>query len=1146
MNELSTSNVANYPQLLKILKTEQRIVYLCGAGASMSLADHNINWPNWILAGKDYLDYPEKTELDKRIGSWSSDELINAATYLLERLKANNSYENFMKSTIGSIHPVDRDFIDALRKIWRAGDLVSTTNYDLSIEEAVDAKTVTYSTPAEILSIIRGDVENKVIHFHGAYDRINNIDDIVADDPQYKGILANAGAQFIQNLISTHPIVIVGCGGTVEDPNLSGFMSFVVDKLGATSIQYFYLMKNGDKVPELPANAIPVYYGDDYSDLPVFLSEIAMLRLRRRAGLRSLVSINPYTEIAPVASAFGRMHFSSGFSNFIGRANELSKINSFVESDLKFAWWAVVGEGGIGKSRLVLESLKKMAPNWFGYFGKKNPNDVMAFQPFTDTVVVFDYVLGMEHDCAETVSAYIDVFSESPYKLRILFIERAKDTEDWLKSLKRVFDTNARLAFESGDYNNDPLYVNKLTDAEEVEYIEKYLINYLPVIMSDSANTSTTFFDRIQKCVKGFSKTIHAAFVEFIEESCQRPLYLSIFIEVWTNKEGKVSLTSSEELLDEYINREKNRWRTILSTEELVDAYYNLLTMACAIERFNITDVYGNNYLSSDCQALTEYLDSKKGKAGASNLFEDLFISMDVLEEVEEDENPLLEAFYNHEEPSHVMDDEDTRQISDMDQEERFAFFTPYIKLNADPTEFYLHMLNGVGLLDAREIEELNKLHEKNVDKTNSLPDHAWIIEPVLPDIIKEFIVTSSLAGTDITKFTKLARSNSILGLSNFLIRALEDLPENEVIQKMVIIPPDEVLNYFEYYISLLVRVKEVREFKSVEKALINVDRAFFKYELELWRRIAFVLDERGNIDSFYESGCRFIEYLRGLENNIEARDEVAEILRQYCIGLHNSKHEDKFINFVNMIRSVEHILLKNSTFGLLLCENYRVIIAGKYDNKKNFDDEWKQVQRILSEYENSDEVIDMAMQAADDKMLSLERSSDVAGLTVLEGFLEDIYGKHRLQSVAEEAALTASNVYMFNVSLNNKLIGEYEKIKDYLRDYPASRRIRSAYISVTKEEYLNTSVYKKVPDAIISQAKEWYKEYPDYIEFPEAYFGLLMARLEYAQEHDMRNEQRRVFREMKAVAENTDYSEYHEENSMIEAVQMLQTIYRY
>ena len=122
------------------------------------------------------------------------------------------------------------------------------------------------------------------------------MDDIVADDPQYKNILANAGAQFIQNLISTHTIIIVGCGGTVEDPNLSGFMSFVVEKLGATDVAYFYLMKNGDSVPDLPPNAIPVFYGDDYADLPVFLSELSMLRLQRRAGLRTLASVNPYSK----------------------------------------------------------------------------------------------------------------------------------------------------------------------------------------------------------------------------------------------------------------------------------------------------------------------------------------------------------------------------------------------------------------------------------------------------------------------------------------------------------------------------------------------------------------------------------------------------------------------------------------------------------------------------------------------------------------------------------------------------------------------------------------------------------------------------------------------------------------------------------
>ena len=55
------------------------------------------------------------------------------------------------------------------------------------------------------------------------------MDDIIADGPQYQSILDNSGAQFIQNLLSTYPIIIVGCGGTVEDPNLAGFLSFAAE-----------------------------------------------------------------------------------------------------------------------------------------------------------------------------------------------------------------------------------------------------------------------------------------------------------------------------------------------------------------------------------------------------------------------------------------------------------------------------------------------------------------------------------------------------------------------------------------------------------------------------------------------------------------------------------------------------------------------------------------------------------------------------------------------------------------------------------------------------------------------------------------------------------------------------------------------------
>ncbi len=83
------------------------------------------------------------------------------------------------------------------------------------------AESVSYSSAGNILPIIQGKAENKIIHLHGMYDKLHGIDDIIADDPQYGGILTDMGAQFIQNLISTHPIVIIGCGGMLY-PRLAG------------------------------------------------------------------------------------------------------------------------------------------------------------------------------------------------------------------------------------------------------------------------------------------------------------------------------------------------------------------------------------------------------------------------------------------------------------------------------------------------------------------------------------------------------------------------------------------------------------------------------------------------------------------------------------------------------------------------------------------------------------------------------------------------------------------------------------------------------------------------------------------------------------------------------------------------------------
>lgn len=64
-------------------------------------------------------------------------------------------------------------------------------------------------------------------------------------------------------------------------------------------------------------------------------------------------------------------HITSNLNMCLGkRAEELQRLSEFIYCDQKQSWWAVTGEGGHGKSRLLLELLKHLSNDWFGFFGE--------------------------------------------------------------------------------------------------------------------------------------------------------------------------------------------------------------------------------------------------------------------------------------------------------------------------------------------------------------------------------------------------------------------------------------------------------------------------------------------------------------------------------------------------------------------------------------------------------------------------------------------------------------------------------------------------------------------------------------------------------------------------------------------------------
>lgn len=534
--------ISDYPKFESALSQGRPITFLCGAGLSVSLGDHAKGWVGWLKEGKACLSDVEAEELDRRFGSYSASELIDAASFLIEALRKNGNYTAYMDSTIGSLRVQNKKLANALALFVRCGDYFATTNYDKLLEEVTGLGYYTYNMPGKIVQMLSGQAEMSVIHLHGIYDAATNMDDIVADQKQYEDVLANQGAQFIQNLISTCTLVILGCGTTVDDPNLKGFMSFASKQLHL-NIPYFYLHKAGDDLSDLGPNVIPVCYGMEYSDLSNAVEDMANYRIRTRYRDSGIIRVNPYVKTRKSFTASYRLHYLNEFCKFVGREKELVELNNFCSADKEVLWWSLVGKGGIGKSRLVYQWLKQLSNNWFGFFAKTDVDveRYREFKPFSDTVIVIDYVLGNEDKCATIVTTLFERFEYSRFKLRLLFVDRRyqNNENNWYDRIVGKMDMQMRLWFQECSYNNkttlSPLVISELSEEEELEFINVYLEAYLNNVADDDTKV------KYSSVLPDTADQIYSNFKTALKEECDRPLFVAVYTELWIYKDGCIS-----------------------------------------------------------------------------------------------------------------------------------------------------------------------------------------------------------------------------------------------------------------------------------------------------------------------------------------------------------------------------------------------------------------------------------------------------------------------------------------------------------------------------------------------------------------------------------------------------------------------------
>lgn len=1086
--------ISNYPKLQNILKSDEKIVYLCGAGVSIAFDNRSKNWWNWLQSGRGFLSESDRLFFDELIDKGDTIALTEAAEFLLYTLKTSGKYKIFMDDSFSVLEPLDESLKKSFIRIARMGDYIATTNYDSILEKAVGSGSVTYSSPDEMLHVMQCKSKNKILHLHGSYNPDSGIDDIVAGEGQYKDIVENKGAQFIQNLIGTHSIIIVGCGKTVEDVNLKGFLGFVSQYL-KSDIPYFYLYKEGADTEGLPENVIPISYGDSFSDLPRFMEEITSYRIKNKLSLKELSLLQPYTDDVKLSSAYGRLHFSNKFNPFIGREREFRLLNSFCDTENKTSWWVISGEGGVGKSRLLLEWCGRLSSNWYGFFANTRikAEKFNGFIPFADTVIILDYILGREKICAEIIENLFGVFADTPYRLRIILIERRLEKEKftWLDKLTGEMNSSFKCVFLACKHE-DPLCVVSLKREEEIKYISSYLDTYIREVAD--VDTKAKYSIITPELIDNIYNLFHKKF----EAKYDRPLFLSIFTEVWVYKNGNIDADSIDKLLEVYLEKEEKRWEAFFGGDkELLYAYQKLLSLACAVEVICINEY--NGVFQKYANLLTGFVLSNK-RAGRKKLsVNELFIN----EEIENREIKNNET---------IIKDLDADE--ELTKNEKIAFSVAYSKISS--------------------CEE---------DKNTEAKIY-YLLEPMYPDIIRAFITDYYLDENEWQNFTLTARNISTLEFCLFLIKAIQDFPERKSYRTMLLIAPEDSSDLLEYYIGLLATDYWHSSYKVVENVLISSEATkwYHNWEMMLWERIANVLGGENRYEELYVSFKKFLVYLNTRISIKEIRETFPEVFHSYAYYIFLDGNLQKSIA-VN--ESIDEIASKFAEDGFIATEAAKAhatlikIRRTEGALAQGYKD-WNAVSRYRSLFPDDKDIAVYFAQVGCTWGKYLTENKREDGMRGVVAEVEEVYNQFLCEEIAEELAklygdecnilVSTPEMEFFDKSRENYC---FRKVAELYNKFPENQLVASGYASV-KSEHIFGRIYSrdKVDITECSEFRNLWLRYPEEVEFAESYAKVLAARSVYLNDKGFRGEAYKCRKEIAKLSKRANYDDYVAEDS--------------
>ena len=502
-------------------------------------------------------DEAAKDELDALLDSRKN---LEAAQLIEDRHGKNNLQRDMIRhfsrqKLLDNREAMKRQAIDLLPLLFPCP--VLTTNFDEAIELVYNDRGHQSIPVLNPTSRSLRDQATRLFHtpcvfkLHGTVsDTMIDYDDIVFTEAQYDRHYASDSPirEALRVFLDRRSMLFLGC--RLEQDRT---VDVIRDTASPGSVHFAIISceenRRDERIRELDdLNIRAILYPKGQHDAVRVILEM-LLRGRVRSAYDSL----PYHASALPAPPENPYVYHERMTALFGRDDELQRLLSFVtDSRDPFRWWALVGAGGSGKSRLAMELCDKVGalPGWDCRILRSNDYDDLrtTFASFTQsTLVVADYVQAHARELGSVMEALAN--EPLPFPLRVLLVERTgKGAEmsgfDWTRQLyENVHDESK---FERLCWKPDFLQLEPLTDAALTEIIKAFAAS-----LRDK-NISTRQPPDDAQC-KTLMDRLYA-----IDPDLRRPLYALFLTGAWMDGQDPARW-NRERVLEDIIKKENKR-----------------------------------------------------------------------------------------------------------------------------------------------------------------------------------------------------------------------------------------------------------------------------------------------------------------------------------------------------------------------------------------------------------------------------------------------------------------------------------------------------------------------------------------------------------------------------------------------------------